>query len=45
MRRDETPLLIRLSERLRPALVRWVTLNAMQRDDDARLSRHTGARV
>ena len=45
MGRDQTPLLTRLSERLRPALVRWVNLNAMHRDDDTRLSRLTGARV
>ena len=44
MRHNETPLLTRLSRRLRPALERWVTLNAMQRDADTRLSRHTGAR-
>jgi hypothetical protein len=30
--------------RLIPALKRWVTLNAMRRDEDTRLSRHTGAR-
>ena len=30
--------------RLIPALKRWVTLNAMRRDEDSSLSRHTGAR-
>ena len=44
MRRNETPILTRLSERLRPKLQRWVALNAMQRDADTRLSRHTGGR-